>query len=361
MYIQSKELTIRNATSEDADLLCGWWNDGEVMAHAGFPLGLGVKTSDIAANLLKDSDLTKRRLILEVEGNPVGEMSYTNVDTGIAEIGIKICSSNEQGKGYGRRFLRMLIHELFMQRRYKKIILDTNLKNIRAQHVYESLGFLKLGVRKNCFTDQVGQIQSAVDYELNKKDWINQRFKGDRQVLVETEHLLIRKFKSTDANDLFEYLGDEEVVIFEPYDMFTLEECKSEAMERQESDTFLAVELKASGKLIGNVYFAQVEPRKAKTYTLGYVFNRHYQGRGLATEAARAIVEYGFSHYAAHRIIAMCNVLNEPSWRLLERIGMRREALRIGNMFFDEGADGKPLWFDSYQYGVLENEWEYKG
>ena len=59
----------------------------------------------------------------------------------------------------------MLISELF-SRGYSKIILDTNLKNTRAQHVYESLGFTKLRVNVDSWKNQLGELQSSVDYEL---------------------------------------------------------------------------------------------------------------------------------------------------------------------------------------------------
>ena len=52
-------------------------------------------------------------------------------------------------------------------------VLDTNLKNKRAQHVYERLGFTKLRVNENAWTDQLGEWQSSVDYELYPKDFIN--------------------------------------------------------------------------------------------------------------------------------------------------------------------------------------------
>ena len=58
-------------------------------------------------------------------------------------------------------------------RGYSKIVLDTNLKNTRAQHVYEKLGFRKLGVRANSWVDQLGQPQSAVDYALTEADFIS--------------------------------------------------------------------------------------------------------------------------------------------------------------------------------------------
>ena len=53
------------------------------------------------------------------------------------------------------------------------VVLDTNLKNLRAQHVYERLGFKKVRVRENSWTDELGEPQSAVDYELTPKDFVD--------------------------------------------------------------------------------------------------------------------------------------------------------------------------------------------
>ena len=58
-------------------------------------------------------------------------------------------------------------------KRLFKIILDTNLTNTRAQHVYESLGFRKLRENIDCRRDQLGRLQSSVDYELDEKDFIS--------------------------------------------------------------------------------------------------------------------------------------------------------------------------------------------
>ena len=90
----------------------------------------------------------------------------------IAEIGIKICDSLYQEKGLGKKILSMLIGELFA-RGYKKIILDTNLNNKRAQHVYETLGFSKVRENIDSWTNQVGEIQSSVDYELIPENFVD--------------------------------------------------------------------------------------------------------------------------------------------------------------------------------------------
>lgn len=170
MLLTHKNLTIRNADYDDAALLCRWWNNGAIMAHAGFPQGLNTSPEKIAHDLAADSDDTYRRLIAEVGHVPVGEMSYRNTGDRTAEIGIKICDVSQQGKGYGTLFLKMLISGLFAAG-YDRIILDTNTNNTRAQHVYEKLGFQKMLVRCNCWTDQLGRLQSAVDYELHKSQF----------------------------------------------------------------------------------------------------------------------------------------------------------------------------------------------
>ena len=99
MNIIKGNLTIRDATLADAEQLCKWWNDGAVMAHAGFPNGLGTTVGEIRASLATDTDDTHRRHIIELDGRPIGEMNYRNKGGGVAEIGIKICDFTEQEKG----------------------------------------------------------------------------------------------------------------------------------------------------------------------------------------------------------------------------------------------------------------------
>lgn len=172
MLLTHQNLTIRNATINDATLLAEWWNDGAVMAHAGFPNGVGTTASQVI-NQIKNNTDEDRNLIIELNGIPIGEMSYGKEGNGIAGIGIKICDFTKQEKGYGKILLSMLISALFDDFGYTKIILDTNLNNKRAQHVYEKLGFSVTKVRMNSWRDQVGQLQSFVDYELTKDRFVN--------------------------------------------------------------------------------------------------------------------------------------------------------------------------------------------
>lgn len=172
MHLENGDFVIRAATKDDVQKLCYWWNDGKIMAHAGFPNGIGTTEHEVLESLKKDTD-QNRRLILEIDSIPVGEMNYRTVAENVAEIGIKICDFRQQEKGYGTKFLNMLISYIFKQMGYQKIILDTNIKNARAQYVYEKIGFRKVTVNLNSWKDQFGEFQSSIDYELIKEEYLN--------------------------------------------------------------------------------------------------------------------------------------------------------------------------------------------
>lgn len=169
-----------------------------------------------------------------------------------------------------------------------------------------------------------------------------------------TDRLIIRDFEENDWQDLYEYLSDKEVVKVEPYDIYSEHQAKEEAIRRSKDKSFYAVCLKEDKKLIGNLYLGIGD---FDTWELGYVFNRAYQGLGYATESAKALLDYAFTQLGARRIIAMCSPKNEHSWRLLERLHMRREGLLLQNVYFKRDNNGEPIWLDTYEYAILKEEW----
>jgi len=172
MNLIKGNLTIRNAMPTDAKQLCIWWNDGAIMEHAGFPNGLSECPAKIRESLLTDTDDTHRLHIIELDGEPVGEMNYRNNGDSVAEIGIKICDFTNHVKGMGTELLSIFIDALFTHYGYEKVILDTNAKNLRAQHVYEQkLGFKRIRVNEDSWRNQLGELQSSIDYEITKEEW----------------------------------------------------------------------------------------------------------------------------------------------------------------------------------------------
>jgi RimJ/RimL family protein N-acetyltransferase len=110
----------------------------------------------------------------------------------------------------------------------------------------------------------------------------------------------------------------------------------------------LAVERKQDGRVIGLLTLICKEHQLG---AIGWALGVEFRRQGYATEAARALLNYAFASLGLHRIEAETGIQNEPSWRLMERLGMRREAhLREATV-----ENGKRQ--DSYVYAILANEW----
>ena len=88
-----------------------------------------------------------------------------------------------------------------------------------------------------------------------------------------------------------------------------------------------------------------------RTAELGYVFHPGHGGRGLATEAATAVLDWGFDEFGLHRVYARCHSRNEASVRLLTRLGMRREAHHVRSYLF------RGEWADQFVFAVLAEQW----
>lgn len=105
-----------------------------------------------------------------------------------------------------------------------------------------------------------------------------------------------------------------------------------------------------TGRLVGEfvLVLRNVEHRGGE---LGYVLHPDFEGRGLATEGARAMLQVGFEVLGLHRVVARIDPRNTASAALLDRLGMRREALLVQNEWF------KGEWGDEADYALLEDEW----
>jgi RimJ/RimL family protein N-acetyltransferase len=173
--------------------------------------------------------------------------------------------------------------------------------------------------------------------------------------MIETERLTIRRFCENDYADLYEYLSDPSIYTFEPGKPINIDEAKMLSLQRSKENDFLAVVLRFTGKMIGHLYFRQIEPAERLTWELGYIFNPKYHGNGYATESASALVKYAFSNLGTHRVMARCNPDNGASWKLLERIGFTREAHFKKFGFVHRDSNGNPIWNDVFEYSLIDD------
>jgi RimJ/RimL family protein N-acetyltransferase len=172
---------------------------------------------------------------------------------------------------------------------------------------------------------------------------------------IETERLVIRRFELSDADDIVELVSAPSVArvtteikanVTDVNDYIKLQR----SLEPFEPDVCfdLGIELKQKSKIIGLVSLIRKDHRQGM---VGWALNEGYRRRGYATEAGRALVSHGFEHLDLHRIYAITSNVNIPSWKVLERLGMRRE----GHYKEAEYLDGQ--WLDVLVYAVLADEW----
>lgn len=178
-----------------------------------------------------------------------------------------------------------------------------------------------------------------------------------RDVTLETPRLLLRELSADDTAAVQAYAGDAEVVRYldwgpnTPGDtarfLATAQAAREAALR---SAYHLAIVVKTAGRLIGG---CRIEVRSAANGhgDLGFVLDRQHWGHGYATEATRALLEFGFRRLALHRIWATCDARNQASVRVLEKAGMRREG------HLRQNTRPKGEWRDSYVYAILQPEW----
>ena len=171
-------------------------------------------------------------------------------------------------------------------------------------------------------------------------------------MIAQTERLILRRYRESDLQDLYEYLSNPRVVEFEPHKPMTMEEVQGNLTWRISTEEVIAVELKANHKMIGNVYLGK---RDFSAMELGYVFNEDYWKCGYAQESCEKLIELAFRK-RVHRIYAECDPANQNSWGLLEKMGFVREGHLRKNVFFWKDSEDRPIWKDTFIYSLLNEE-----
>jgi RimJ/RimL family protein N-acetyltransferase len=175
---------------------------------------------------------------------------------------------------------------------------------------------------------------------------------------LETERLVLRPFEEGDLEDVYAMQSDAEVARWLYDEPRTLEETRAHLARKIAATGFAAegdwlsaaVVERESGQCIGDLALHWVSEQH-KTGEIGFIVNPAHQGRGYATEAARAVLAWGFDGMGFHRIIGRLEARNTASARVLEKLGMRREGLLVEN----EWVKGE--WQSELVYAILEHEW----
>ena len=174
---------------------------------------------------------------------------------------------------------------------------------------------------------------------------------------ITTARLVLRDFVIEDWPDVLAYQCDPRYLRFYPWTDRTEAEVREfvqmfldQQADRPRRKFQLAVTLTDSGRLIGNCGVRR-KPENDLEADIGYELAPEYWGRGYATEAALAMVDFGFRELELHRISSWCIADNTASARVLELVGLKPEGRLRENEYF------KGQWWDTLLYGVLKTEW----
>ena len=176
---------------------------------------------------------------------------------------------------------------------------------------------------------------------------------------LESERLIYRKFREEDFPVVFDWLGNSENMKYrmgEPrsesevrdYIKWTISNAESEDCKSYE----FAVVLKSDNSLIGAATLMNVSDDPE----IGWTIHRNYWRQGYGTEIGRTMLRLGFDILNLRRIVAGCNARNIGSYRIMEKIGMRREAHFIKAQPGNSALNYE--WCDRFKYAILQEEWK---
>ncbi|MDI9890337.1 GNAT family N-acetyltransferase [Microbacterium sp. IEGM 1404] len=178
------------------------------------------------------------------------------------------------------------------------------------------------------------------------------------RVDVVRERVRLRPLEDADIDAMVVYRGDPDVCRFLPFEPQSPDDIRERighlfggtSLDGERGGLVVAIERLDDGAVVGDLVLFHLDPASG-TAEIGWVVNPAAAGRGLATEAVRALVDTAFSVYGLRRLVARIDPDNVRSVALAERLGMRREAHLVESGWF------KDRWSDEVDYAVLAREW----
>jgi RimJ/RimL family protein N-acetyltransferase len=175
---------------------------------------------------------------------------------------------------------------------------------------------------------------------------------------IRTERLVLRPFVDADFDAVLDIQSRPEVVRYLMWDVmdadavrtFLDRRLRQTAIEAEDQAIVMAATVPPADRLIGE-FMLRLTSERHRQGEIGWSLHPDAQGHGYATEAARELLRLGFEDLGLHRIVADADPRNSGSLRIMDRLGMRHEALYREALFL------KGEWVDETHYAILEDEW----
>lgn len=361
--LRTERLLLRPFRLSDIDDVLRYASDPQWAAFYPRPYDRGVTEHMVARSVVISWD-REAVFAMESDGRVVGLVSLeVDAESKTAELGYDL-ARDSWGQGLATEAATAVVDWGFREYGLARIFAEADARNGRSLRLMERLGMTREGVQRR---DQIERGEREIArYALLRSEWNSpggtlpstalpsgEYETTDRNQLPEltTTRLVLRRFRPGDIEDVFAFAADPEwnryLGLPEPYSRRDAEEFIAKAM-LYDPEAVSMWAIVHEERCSGSIYLRRESPGSA---TLGYSIARSLWGRGLMTEAASAVVAHGFEDRGLARIYAFVPVGNDPSARVLEKLGMRREGILRSNRV----VHGKRI--DDVLYSILREDW----
>ncbi|MCY4110286.1 MAG: GNAT family N-acetyltransferase [Chloroflexi bacterium] len=348
--IRTERLLLRPLRMSDVDVVYQYAQDPEWARYLDVPQPY--LRSDAEEFVSQQLDYPSWAIVFE--GRMVGGVYLHDLDSKrlTAEVGYTVARPH-RSRGFATVAVSAVVAAAFEHLKLRRIWAATDPRNVASQRVLEKIGMLREGVlRQNRLVR--GEAADTSVYAILRDDWESRADEMPRE--IRTERLLLRPFRTSDVDDVYDYAHDPEWGRFLPVPKPYLRSDAEEFLRRQlakkwseEPDWAVVFD----GKVIGGVSLHDPDSEH-RSIELGYAVARAHWSRGFTTEAVKAIVAAAFTYLDLKIVWASADVQNIASWRVMEKVGMTRQ--RVIQQASPSG--GSPV--DLAIYAISREEWQAK-
>ena len=367
--LRTERLLLRPFRLSDIDEVFDYASDPDWAAFYPRPYDRGATEYMVAQAVLSSWD-KRAEFAIVFEGRVIGLVELTvDPKNQTAELGYDI-ARNVWGQGLAVEASVAVCDWGFREYGLARVYAWADSRNGRSLRVMEKLGMTREGMHRSHEVGR-GERVDGVTYAVLREEWSGPRgplpsiptapreydttHRGERRE-VTTPRLVLRPFGPRDVDDLFEYAKDPEWAEYrldsvpQPYTRRNAEEFIADRMLAPETQISWAIVLDGAG--IGGIILSV--DSQHETGEIDYALAKSHWGQGLMTEAAGAVVDWGFGQRGLHRISSQADIRDRRSCRVLEKLGMVREG--VSRSLRKDPRPGYPR-IDIVSYSLLREEW----
>lgn len=354
--LRTDRLLLRPFRSGDVDDVFAYAQNPEWNRYLGLPEPYTRRMAEefVARAILADPETNPIWAIVH-DGRVSGGIDFRVRRPGLAEMGYSIAQPL-WGRGLMTEAARAVIEHAFEACGIVRIQAYASSRNKGSWRVMEKVGMTREGLLHSNGAIR-GESIDDVLYAIVRGDWPSPQPTPEQEADSEgppelrTDRLLLRPYRMADVDAVFEYGKDPEwgryLDVPQPYTRRSAEADVARAV-LADPETAPIWAIVHDRQVSGGISLAVYGPGSAE---MGYSLTRPLWGQGLMTEAAIAVMAYGFEKLDLARIQASTDVRNEASWRVMEKVGMQRTGVARSNRLH------RDIRVNDVFYEALREEW----